>query len=159
VRIDNVFDHRLRFAAHLLPVGHAEAELGEHLLMRNRLVVLAPFVGFGDRLRFGRDQQSTGLLPFLLTAIGRRDQGGVHRRQNDAERVSGFRPALLSRKAAHCRYNRTHDYKSYGAVVNPVPRITKNHAGVEKITPHFIRAEFGSVVLVLNELVRHVHPL
>jgi hypothetical protein len=93
VRIDNVFDHRLRFAAHLLPVGHAEAELGEHLLMRNRLVVLAPFVGFGDRLRFGRDQQSTGLLPFLLTAIGRRDQGGVHRRQNDAGRIAAF--ALL----------------------------------------------------------------
>ena len=43
----------LRFAAHLLPVGHGEAELGEHLLMGDRLVVLAPFVGLGDRLGFG----------------------------------------------------------------------------------------------------------
>ena len=39
---DDALGHRLRFAAHLLPIGHGEAKLGKHLLMRDWLVVLTP---------------------------------------------------------------------------------------------------------------------
>ena len=38
----------LGLAAHLLPIGHGEAALGEHLFVRDRFVVLAPPVGVGD---------------------------------------------------------------------------------------------------------------
>jgi RHS repeat-associated protein len=89
---DDLFAHRLRLAAHLLPIGYGESELGEHFFMRDRFVVLAPFVGLGDRpgfcraegvavlveehfeeiahgAEFGRRQEideSVSLLPFLL---------------------------------------------------------------------------------------------
>lgn len=50
VRPDDAYG--LGFAAHLLPVSNREAELGEHLFMGDRFVVLTPFVGFSDRLGF-----------------------------------------------------------------------------------------------------------
>lgn len=52
----------LGLAAHLLPVGNGEAELGEHLFMRDRFVVLAPFVGLGHRLGFGGTERVAVLI-------------------------------------------------------------------------------------------------
>jgi len=42
-----------RLLAHLFPIGHSQAKLREHFLMRDRLVMLEPFVGFGDGLTLG----------------------------------------------------------------------------------------------------------
>src|SRR5258705_482302 len=44
----------LRLAAHLLPVGHGEAKLREHLFMRDRGVVFSPFISFCDCPTFRR---------------------------------------------------------------------------------------------------------
>lgn len=50
---DDAFGHAgLWFAAHLLPAGQGEAELGEHLLVRDGGVVLGPFAGRGDGFGF-----------------------------------------------------------------------------------------------------------
>jgi len=50
---DDVPGHRLRLLPHLVPVGHGQAQLRENVLVRNRLVVPEPFIGFGDGLAFG----------------------------------------------------------------------------------------------------------
>lgn len=59
---DDALGHRLRLAAHLLPVGHGQAELREHFLMRDRLVVLEPFIGLGDGPALGIAQGVSVLL-------------------------------------------------------------------------------------------------
>jgi len=42
---DGLFERlALRFAAHLFPIGQGESKLGQDLFMRNRIVVLTPFV-------------------------------------------------------------------------------------------------------------------
>ena len=42
-----------RFCTHAFPVGHGEAEIGEHLFMGDGLVMFEPFVGLGDGFVFG----------------------------------------------------------------------------------------------------------
>src|ERR1017187_3378705 len=39
--------------AHRVPIGHGQAELRQHFLMRDRLVVLEPFIGLGNGFAFG----------------------------------------------------------------------------------------------------------
>src|ERR1035437_3179548 len=45
-----------RFLSHLVPVGRGQAELCQHFLMRDRLVVLEPFIGLGDGLALSMAQ-------------------------------------------------------------------------------------------------------
>jgi hypothetical protein len=54
---DDERGHPLRLAAHLLPIGHGQAELGEDLFVRDGIIVLAPLLRLGDGLRFGRAER------------------------------------------------------------------------------------------------------
>ena len=47
---------RCRFGAHLLPIVHCQAEIGQDLLVRDGRVVLEPFVRFSNRFGFSLAQ-------------------------------------------------------------------------------------------------------
>ena len=44
---------RQRFLGHRFPIGHRQAELRKNFLVRDRLIMLEPFVGLGDGFAFG----------------------------------------------------------------------------------------------------------
>src|ERR1039458_2888341 len=48
--------YRQWLLGHLLPIVHRQAELRQDFLMPNWLVVLEPFIGFGDGLTLGIGQ-------------------------------------------------------------------------------------------------------
>jgi hypothetical protein len=76
----------LRLAADPLPVGHGEAELGEHLFMRDEIVVDAPGFSLGDAFGFGRAERVTVLVEKHFEEIAYRAELGG--RQEIDESVS-----------------------------------------------------------------------
>lgn len=74
VRPYNGLRHRyLRFAAHLFPIPHCQSEFGKHLLVGNWIVMLAPLVRCGNRLRFRRTQS---VSVFVQERLQQMDDGG-----------------------------------------------------------------------------------
>jgi hypothetical protein len=69
-----------RSLAHSFKIGHGESEFGQHFFVRNRLVVLEPFAGFGDGALF--------FVADLFIFGGRICQGAGNRIEHDFEQAA-----------------------------------------------------------------------